>query len=73
MMWNTHCCKPLKFKLPEQLYKLPEINILTDSPLESLQLTEEEVRKVIKNLDTTKANGPDGISNTNAQKYSSFY
>ena len=61
-----------KSKLRDQLHKPPEINVhfvLTDNTLESLQFTEEDVRKVIKNLDTAKATGPDGISNTMLKKH----
>ena len=43
--------------------KLPPIKCLTDSRLEHIQTSEEEVLKIIRSLDIRKANGPDGISN----------
>jgi hypothetical protein len=49
---------PLRFN-----QQLPPIIFLTDSRLENLQTTPEEIEKVIKTLELGKANGPDNISN----------
>jgi hypothetical protein len=43
--------------------QLPPILFLTDSRLEFIQSTAEEISKILRSLDTGKANGPDGISN----------
>ena len=43
--------------------QLPPIEFLTDSRLEYIQCTTDEITKILKSLDTGKANGPDGISN----------
>ena len=40
------------------------MNYITNSKLQSITITEEKVIKVLKSLDTTKANGPDNKSNT---------
>ena len=63
-IFNEHFAN--KSKLPDQLAKLLKINIhvLTDSMIESLQFTDEEVWKVIKILATAKATGLYGMSNT---------
>ena len=44
-------------------HQIPPIIFVTDSRLDNIETTEEEVLKLIKALDTGKANGPDGISN----------
>ena len=59
---NTHFAK--KSKLPNQLPHLPDVASDTNSTLETLHFTEEEVCKVIKGLDKSKATGPDSVSNT---------
>ena len=42
---------------------LPQLTIKTDQRLELLQTNKEEVQKLLKNLDTAKSSGPDGIGN----------
>jgi hypothetical protein len=44
-------------------HQLPPLIFTTDSRMDQVMTTEEEVLKLIKALDTGKANGPDGISN----------
>lgn len=53
-----------KSELPCLKPKLPSLNYITNSKLQSITITEEKVVKVLKSLDTTRANGPDNISNT---------
>ena len=59
---NDHFAK--KSQLPDQLPILPDIQTDCGHYLNHLHFTEDEVFKVIKNLDVSKASGPDGISNT---------
>ena len=42
--------------------QLPEFSYKTDSRLEDIQTTEQEVQDILKSLDISKATGPDGIS-----------
>ena len=49
---------PLRFN-----QQLAPIQFLTESRLESIQTSKDEVLKIIKGLDIGKATGPDGISN----------
>ena len=65
-IFNDHFIK--KAKLPENLPPLPDVNVETDHTLESITVTQEDVNKILKNLDTSKASGPDGISNTVLKK-----
>jgi hypothetical protein len=44
-------------------HALPPILFLTNQRLHSIQTNETEVLKILKSLDTGKANGPDGVSN----------
>jgi hypothetical protein len=44
-------------------HALPPILFLTDQRLDSIHTSNQEVLKVLKGLDTGKANGPDGVSN----------
>ena len=41
---------------------LPHITYLTNSRLSTIEFTEIEIKDILKNLDTSKAHGPDGIS-----------
>ena len=52
-----------KAKLPETKPNLPPLQFKTDQRLDSIETTEEEVQKILKSLDISKSNGPDGISN----------
>ena len=49
---------PLRFN-----QQLAPIQFLTESRIESIQTTKEEVLKILKGLDIGKATGPDGVSN----------
>jgi hypothetical protein len=49
---------PLRFN-----QQLGPINFLTESRIEVIKTTREEVLKILKGLDTGKASGPDGVSN----------
>jgi hypothetical protein len=42
---------------------LPPIHLLTDQRLNTIQTSKNEVLKILKSLDTGKANGSDGVSN----------
>ena len=42
---------------------LPDFKLLTQSTLDSISTSPEEIRKILLNLNTSKASGPDGISN----------
>ena len=53
-----------KAQLPNNLPELPVLQLATVCILELIVESEEEVLKILKNLDTSKATGPDGISNT---------
>ena len=61
-LFNDHFLE--KSKLPDQKPSLPQFTPLTNNTFEYMQVTENEVLKVLKNLNVAKANGPDGISNT---------
>lgn len=43
---------------------LPNPQLVTNKELQNITATEEEVKKILKSLDTSKASGPDSISNT---------
>jgi hypothetical protein len=43
--------------------QLPALYFLTDSRIDYIQTSTEEITKIIQTLDLGKANGPDGISN----------
>ena len=60
-IFNDHFAK--KSKLPDLLPPLPQLVADTDVSLDHMLFTVDEVLKVIKNLDISKATGPDGISN----------
>ena len=51
-----------KSKLPDEKPTLPTLNLTTLQRIETIQTTEEEVCKILKSLDTSKACGPDGVS-----------
>ena len=51
-----------KSKLPSKP-NLPPFRSLTNQTLSIIQTNEEQVNKILKGLDISKANGPDGISN----------
>jgi hypothetical protein len=44
-------------------HPLPPLHFLTDQRLSSISTTPAEVHKILKSLDTGKANGADGVSN----------
>ena len=48
---------------PETNVPLPETTYLTDARLDSVNITPHIVRKILKNLNPSKASGPDFISN----------
>ena len=41
---------------------LPHLDLITDKTLEYITISEQEVRDVLENLDTSKAHGPDHVS-----------
>ncbi len=51
-----------KSKLPDEKPTLPTINLTTNQKIDTIYTTEDEVCKILKSLDTSKACGPDGIS-----------
>ena len=61
-LFSEHFSK--KAQLPNDLPKLPALTLETLDTLEYISVSEQEVLKVLKNLDISKASGPDGISNT---------
>ena len=61
-IFNDHFTK--KSKLPDQLPQIPNIATNTEHSLINITFTRDEVLKTLKNLDISKASGPDGISNT---------
>ena len=65
-IFNEHFAK--KSTLPNILPPIPPFEVLTDASLDSLTFSEDDVHKVLKNLDTSKATGPDGVSNTLLKK-----
>ena len=52
-----------KSKLPNDLPPLPDLEYTTEARLDNVTVTIEDTEKVLKNLDISKANGPDNISN----------
>ena len=60
-VFNLHFSE--KSKLPEILPDIPEFRYLTDERLDSVHVDTKETEKILKNLDISKANGPDNISN----------
>ena len=46
----------------DQNKHLPHLDLITDTTLEYITISEQEVRVVLENLDTHKAHGPDQIS-----------
>jgi len=60
-LFNLHFAA--KSTLPDILPELPPFQHLTESRLSEIICTPEEIKKILKNLDTAKANGPDNISN----------
>ena len=61
-IFNNHFAK--KAALPNQLPHLPEFTKLTHDTFDNLYISVDDVAKVMKDLDISKATGPDGISNT---------
>ena len=51
------------FSLDDSHADLPTFTELTDKILDNIEITEEEIKDVIENLDPNKASGPDLISN----------
>ena len=49
--------------LPDNPNNLPEFRFLTDARLDRITVTIEMVKNILDNLNTSKAVGPDGISN----------
>ena len=60
-LFNTHFTS--KSKLPLEVPALPEFHYLTNARLDLVSVEIEETEKILNNLDTSKANGPDNISN----------
>ncbi len=54
-IFNEHFIK--KAKLPDNLPPLPEFNIEIDYTLNSITVTQDDVYKILKNLDTLKVSG----------------
>ena len=46
----------------DQNKHLPHLDLITDKTLEYITVSEQEIRDVLKNLDTSKAHGPDHVS-----------
>ena len=46
----------------DQNKHLPHLDLITDKTLEYITISEQEVRDVLENLDTSKAHGPDHVS-----------
>ena len=46
----------------DQNKHLPHLDLITDKALEYITISEQEVRDVLENLDTSKAHGPDHVS-----------
>ena len=60
-VFNQHFAE--KASLPDEVPDLPEPVYKTEARLESLTVTVEETEKILNNLNTAKANGPDNVSN----------
>ena len=56
--------------LDDSQANLPPFSALTDTTLDNIEITEDEVSDVIENLDPNKASGPDLISNKMMKKVS---
>ena len=60
-LFNQHFAE--KSQLPNILPGLPEFSYVTDARLDSIHMDVTDTVKILKNLNTAKANGPDNISN----------
>lgn len=47
--------------LPETPPKIPEFKYSTEERLDSVHVDTKETEKILKNLDISKANGPDNV------------
>jgi len=63
-LFNKHFAKKAQLPCATDLPALPEFQLETDGSLDFISVTDAEVLKELKDLDTSKATGPDGISNT---------
>ncbi len=48
---------------PPEGYALPPLNFLTDARISTVDFHVADVKVILSHLNTSKANGPDGISN----------
>ena len=60
-LFNQHFSR--KSKLPEQTPQLPPVQYVTDARLDSIEVCVSEVEEILKDLNISKANGPDNVSN----------
>ena len=60
-LFNEHFAA--KANLPENLPDLPVFTLLTEAKLTEVQTSPEIIKKILKNLQICKANGPDNVSN----------
>ena len=63
VLLNDYFCAQATTPTPPEGFCLPPLHFKTQSRLTSISFTPQEVCTVLKNLDTTKAVGPDKISN----------
>jgi hypothetical protein len=61
-LFNEYFAEKSNFTLPPG-HSLPPFNPITNASLDKIQVTEDDVLDTIKQLDISKANGPDNVSN----------
>ena len=59
-LMNKHFCEITKIK--SQSLQLPQVVLKTSAKLNNINITQDEVLHELKNLDTSKSVGPDGVS-----------
>jgi len=62
-LFNNYFAEQCSLASGSETDPLPEFHLLTEATLDSITTTPFEVFRILRSLDTSKASGPDGISN----------